>query len=278
MITLFSKVLETSFLHFDTLTPLDREDVKRLQPEGWPDITASIEYYFKSKICFPFKAILNDKVVGIGTAIIHGRTAWLAHIIVDKECRNAGVGTKITQHLIDFVKSMPCETMLLIATALGEPVYRKFGFETETEYVFLENGTLPGISKHEGIIPFESKYSEAIFNMDRMIYGEDRKILLKDFLPTAQLYVEKNLLRGFYIPALGDGLIEAETTDAGIALMNLRFETQNKFCIPIQNRIAIDYLMKHNFVVNRKAARMILGKKFSWDGAKIYNRIGGNLG
>ena len=98
--------METSFLHFDTLTPLDREDVKHLQPEGWPDITASIEYYFKSKICFPFKAILNDKVVGIGTAIIHGRTGWLAHIIVDKECRNAGVGTKITQHLIDFVKKI----------------------------------------------------------------------------------------------------------------------------------------------------------------------------
>lgn len=270
--------LEPSSLHFDTLTPLDIEDVKRLQPEGWPDILSSIEYYFKSRICFPFKAVLNGKVVGIGTAIIHGRTGWLAHIIVDKESRNAGIGTKITQHLIDYIKQTPCETMVLIATALGEPVYKKFGFETETEYVFLENGTLPVMPKPAAVVPFESKYSEAIFNMDRLVYGEDRKILLDDFLPGSQLYVEKNLLKGFYIPALGDGLIEAETPEIGIALMNLRFETQKKFCIPIQNQMALDYLVKNNFTVNRKAARMILGKKFSWEGARIYNRIGGNLG
>jgi GNAT superfamily N-acetyltransferase len=270
--------LEPTSLHFDTLTPLDIEDVKRLQPEGWPDIISSIEYYFKSRICFPFKAVLNGKVVGIGTAIIHGRTGWLAHIIVDKECRNAGIGTKITQHLIDYIKQTPCETMVLIATALGEPVYKKFGFETETEYVFLENGTLPVVSKPIAVVPFESKYAEAIYNMDRLFYGEDRKILLDDFLLGSQLYVEKNLLKGFYIPALGDGLIEAETPEVGIALMNLRFETQKKFCIPIQNQMGLDYLMKNNFTVNRKAARMILGKKFSWEGAGIYNRIGGNLG
>jgi hypothetical protein len=259
------------------LTAADIKDVKRLQPEGWPDILPSIQYYFHSPISFPFKAVLNNKIVGLGTAIIHGRTGWLAHIIVDKESRNAGIGTSITKHLIKFIQQTSCETMLLVATALGEPVYKKFGFETETEYVSLENGTLP-VASDPKIVPYREQYTPAVLAMDLAIYGEDRRLLLSNFLKGAYLYVQGEQLLGFYIPTLGDGLILSENKEVGLELMKKRAELHSKFCLPIQNQPALEFLGKHNFVVNRKAARMILGKKFSWDGRKIYNRVGGNLG
>ena len=124
----------------ESFTSYDLDAVAGLQPDGWPDIFPSIEYYCKSDFCFPLKATLARKVVGIGTAIIYGYTAWLAHIIVSPDHRNAGIGSAITKALIDLSQRNSCRSLLLIATTLGEPVYKKFGFEVETKYLFFNHG------------------------------------------------------------------------------------------------------------------------------------------
>lgn len=116
--------------------PLNHNDLNSLpglQPDGWQDITPSFEFYTRSSFCFPLKIISDDKIVGIGTTIIHHDVAWLAHIIVQKDYRKKGIGQLITERLVDSLKPMNCETIYLLATDLGAPVYEKAGFETETE-------------------------------------------------------------------------------------------------------------------------------------------------
>jgi len=262
----------------ESFTSHDLNAVAGLQPDGWPDIFPSIEYYCKSDFCFPLKATLAGKVIGIGTAIIHGNTAWLGHIIVSPNHRNAGIGSAITKALIDLSQRNSCRSLQLIATTLGEPVYKKFGFEVVTQYLFFDHGMSLSPQTSPEISPFQKPHEEALFELDRFVSGEDRKKLLCDHLNNSFVFVENNLLKGFYMPTLGEGLILADSPAAGLALMKLRTASTKKFCIPMVNENALNFLSQHGFTEYRKASRMILGEKVMWDGSKVYSRIGGNLG
>jgi len=270
--------LNTTRPEIESFTSYDLDAVAGLQPDGWPDIVPSIEYYCKSDFCFPLKAKLAGKVVGIGTAIIHGSTAWLAHIIVNPNNRNAGIGSAITKGLIELCQRSSCRSLLLLATTLGEPVYKKFGFEVETNYLFFDHGTSLAPEVQPEISLFQKQHEAALFELDRLVSGEDRKKLLCEHLNNTLVFVENNLLKGFYMPTLGEGLIIADSPAAGLALMKRRTASTKKFCIPILNENALNFLSQHGFTEYRRASRMILGEKVAWDGSKIYSRIGGNLG
>ena len=271
--------MNTSALKIESFTSDDLHTIPTLQPEGWPDVFPSIQFYCGSDFCFPLKATLDGNIVGIGAAIFHADTAWLAHIIVHKEHRNRGIGTFVTRSLIELVHQTPCRTLQLVATALGEPVYSKLGFEVDAQYIFFDDGgTLPAFEPPPEIKSFQKPYEEAVFQLDRTVSGEDRKKLLKDHLDGSKVVVDGNVLTGFFMPTLGEGLIEATTVEAGLALMRLRAASNKKFCIPANNEAGVSLLTQNGFKEIRKASRMILGKKVAWHGHKIYGRIGGNLG
>lgn len=215
----------------------------------------------------------------MGTAIIYGNTAWLAHIIVHKEHRNAGIGTTLTHALIELIHKTPCRTILLIATALGEPVYTKAGFEIDTQYTFLDDGTLPPPSGRANEIKmFDKRYESDLLKLDYRVSGEHREKLFRSHWDAIKICVENGTLKGFYIPTLGEGLIIAEDPGTGFELMKLKYSTSKMFCIPVNNERGINFLTTNGYKEYRKATRMILGKKISWNSGKIYSRIGGNLG
>ena len=119
-----------------TLENGDLNFIAELQPLGWQDIVPTIDFYTKSHFCLPIKVTIDKKIVAIGTAIVHNDIAWLAHIIVHPDNRNQGIGNLITKTLVENLESKRCDTIYLIATALGEPVYKKLGFETETDMYY----------------------------------------------------------------------------------------------------------------------------------------------
>lgn len=261
------------------LTAEDLPDIEQIQPDGWPDILPSIKFYCSSKFCFPVKATINGTLVGLGTAIIFGDTAWLGHIIVHKDYRNNGIGTSVTQSLIDLIGKTSCRTILLIATSLGEPVYKKAGFDVQSRYLFLNDGDLhPTASDAGHIISFEKYYEDDLLKLDHEVSGENRKKLFEDHWANVHIYIENKTLKGFYIPTLGEGLIIAKNNEAGIALMRSKYNVNKMFCLPTENEAGINFLTSNGYKEYRKASRMILGNKISWDGSKIYSRIGGNLG
>jgi hypothetical protein len=73
-------------------------------------------------------------------------------------------------------------------------------------------------------------------------------------------------------------MIIAESTEAGIALMKKKFGLNKNFCLPTDNEEGVNFLIRKGYQEFRRASRMILGNKLPWSGAKIYSRIGGNLG
>lgn len=262
-----------------TLEQNDLNLLTDLIPPGWDAIMPALEFCTSSDFCFPVKITIDQKIVGIGTTTIHNDVAWLAHIIVHPDYRNQSIGRVITHTLMEISNTNRCDTIYLLATELGEPVYKKAGFETETEYVYFKGiKMLAGSMYSEHILPFSNDFKTQISALDRHISGEDRMIQLEPYLSTGFVFVKDNEVEGFYLPALGDGLIVATTFPAGQALMELRLTSKDFAAFPIDNITAAAYMQQHNFKKVRSEKRMRSGKPRDWQPENLYNRIGGNLG
>lgn len=265
-------------MNIQILKQRDIHTIAALQPAGWQDITPVIDAYTKTSFCFPVKALLNDKIVGIGTGIVHHEVAWLAHIIVHTDYRNKGIGKAITESLIEAMHHQHCETIYLIATDMGEPVYKKVGFETETEYLCYKDVKLFQNTNPENVISYSEKYKDEIASLDKKISGEKRMFHLEPYLTNAYVYLHNKHVEGYYLPGLGEGMINAITGEAGTELMKFRFTTKDIISFPIENNAASSFMSTHNFSPFKIVKRMRLGKERIWQAADIYGRIGGNLG
>jgi GNAT superfamily N-acetyltransferase len=270
---------QTYIMQLEPLTYDDLDEIRNLQPDGWPDIIPDFVFYIQSAFCFPVKAILNRKIVGIGASIIHEKTSWLAHIIVDVNSRNKGIGRQIVDHLLESHKNA-VETYSLIATEMGKPVYVRAGFRDVTEYFFFKRET-PGnhFPISSSVHLCKKEYHESIFTLDQKISGENRKSLLKDYLDSSVVYLENNEVLGCYMPGLKEGLIIADTVAAGLELMKVKYAKIDKAVLPSDNIEGIHFLEQNGFYkIERVGTRMVLGKDIQWSPEKIYSRIGGNLG
>ena len=263
----------------EEFTKTDLKNITALQPEGWLDIIPFFKFYLDYPFCYPIKIKIKNRIVGIGTSIVFRNTAWLAHIIVHPDYRNKGFGSEIVTALLNKLKNLPCSTVLLIATEMGEPIYRKAGFKTDTEYFFLKGGIVKDeVVPPKEIISYDESYKNTILLLDKRISGEIRKNILLDHLPGSKLFVKQGKLLGYYLSTLGEGLIVADATEAGIELMKIKYSTISKASLPIDNKAGVEFLLKNNFVKTRKALRMRLGKKITWYPDKLFSRIGGHVG
>ncbi|GAA3957832.1 GNAT family N-acetyltransferase [Mucilaginibacter dorajii] len=260
--------------------PFNDNDVNLLvdlQPDGWPDITPSFRFYKVSSFCFPIKIIIDGKIAGIGATIIHHKIAWLGHIIVHPEHRGKGIGGYITKKLIDIANQHDCETINLVATDLGAPVYEKAGFTTETEYFFFKDIHIAS-ALSPLVIPYKKEFREQIAEIDYLTSQEDRVFLFEEHLTGGLVYFNNNMVEGFYLPTLGEGLIIANTRAAGIELLKVHFNANDKVAFPKDNLYATTFLHENGYKEIRTAKRMILGKKRNVILSNIYNRIAGNIG
>jgi GNAT superfamily N-acetyltransferase len=264
---------------FESLLHTDLDSVKELQPEGWYDIVPYNKYFIDSEFCEPIKAVIDNKLVGIGTAIMHKDTVWLAHIIVHPNHRSKGIGRAITEKLIENYKGSAFKTIYLIATDLGAPLYTKLGFITETEYAFYKEGNFDkNTSLSPNIVPFQEKFRDEILAMDREISGEDRENRLKESIESSLVYKESDNILGCYFHELGEGMIIARSSQAGIELMKLRLKVNDNAVLPVDNTAAIQFLLNNGFKEVRKAKRMYLGEKRTWNPQGLFNRVGGQIG
>lgn len=219
----------------------------------------------------------NEKILAIGTSIFHGRSAWVAHIIVGKDFRNRGLGTLITEALIKDILQRKFTTIQLVATPMGEPIYRKLGFQKDIEYAFVKDGV--HTSEPNNILSYQPEYADEILSLDAYASGEDRTQLLTPHLNEAKIILGDRKVAGFYMPTLGEGLIIASDVEAGIKLMRYKHGQDFKYAaIPRPNEAAVNFLLENGYHEFRVGIRMWYGEKLSWHPEMLYGRIGGNLG
>jgi N-acetylglutamate synthase-like GNAT family acetyltransferase len=266
-------------MHITHFTIDDIKALPALQPPDWQDITPHFRYYLQSASAFPLKVTRDAQVLGVGTVLAHEDTAWLAHIIVHPEFRNQDIGKMLTQALLDSIDKKIFKTVYLMATPLGEPVYRKLGFIEETQQLFMKDGGSFDTYKPASLImPLDHRYLDALLKMDRRISGENRTSRIMEGLQDTMLYIVHDEVMGYYMPHLGEGLVIANDVEAGIQLMQCRLKTHPVAILPVDNKVAVDFLYSHGFKVFRKATRMRLGEYREWQAEYIFNRISGQIG
>lgn len=255
----------------------DLDSLKVFQPADWPDITKAYAFYTGSSYCRPVKLLEDGEIRAIGCAISHGKTAWLAQIIVEEPSRNRGLGSRMTQSLIDLVKN-EVKSISLVATDLGAPVYTKLGFRPETEYSFWRRSEPLDSNPVPEVDDYKPSFLGAILELDRKASDEDRSLIIQDHLANARVICTKSELYAYYLPTLGEGLIISRDEVAGQELMRLRLSVRARHVVPEGNTRAINFLLENGFEPYRKAVRMVLGEPVHFKPEWIYSRIGGNLG
>jgi GNAT superfamily N-acetyltransferase len=266
-------------MEVETIKIADIDLLKELQPDNWTDIRPYFYFYSASYFCQPLKISENGKVIAVGTNIQHQDSAWLAHIIVHPEHRNRGLGKEMASALIKDLDSARFRTIFLDATDMGYPVYKKLGFEVETEYIHLEGKqTDQYLSDPATVVPFHNIYKDELLALDMEFSAEDRMKLLEPHLNSSLLYISQNQVHGAYFPTLFDGFVLAAYPLAGTELLKIRMRNKSTARFPSENQACVDFLLANSYKVTGTSKRMILGEKRNWNGKGIFNRISGGLG
>jgi GNAT superfamily N-acetyltransferase len=264
---------------------IEQSEIPQLQnfpPEDWNlDLPRLFSFHFGYPYFYPAIAEVDRKIIGCGIAIVHGTLSWLGTIIVRPEFRRRGIGKEITSHLIEYCKGNGCKTQLLIASEMGEPIYRKLGFTTSATYVVYKRESIVPIRRISNVREVRQEDAKIIKELDREITGEERFTILERFLSTGWVYgpEKSDHITGVYLPDFGNGLIHAKNSEAGLALMKVRLnQGKTTAVVPSLNTIAREYLLSEGFQELRTAPRMVLGNDVQWHPIMLYNRAAGYSG
>lgn len=258
----------------------DIREIGKLQPQDWQDnIVPWFRFYYTHPFCYPVKVIYNGGIIAVGSAIYHLGSAWLGHIIVQKDFRRNGIGYMLTNHLINHLFNKNKTTISLIATEQGKPLYEKLGFESVIQYSYYQGKSIKNYNGNEYIFRATPEDYKAICELDIKAYGEDRTFILKQFIDNAFVFKNKGKIEGYFLRNFGEGSIVAINPLSGIGLLKYKFSIgQFRTVLPSDNKSGIEYLSKYHQRLDELSTRMILGKRLSQNRGMIYGRAGGFIG
>ena len=110
---------------------------------------ASAAYFVDTEKHTTYLAMDGEKVVGVGSVDYHtemptvsnptGKCAFLMNIYTAPEHRKQGIATRIVMLLIEDAKGRGVGSIMLEATEMGAPLYRRLGFADAHGYMQFED-------------------------------------------------------------------------------------------------------------------------------------------
>jgi len=219
--------------------------------------------------------------IGFGNMMVFGAVCWIGNIVVSEKHRKKGLGTKITEYLVQKGLELGAVTFNLVATEMGQSIYRKLGFETECMYEFykLEIALLKSKPSKKIRAANTSDMGE-IINLDYKITHERRDEMIHLFRDSIHIIQEPGgKLEGYYLRGLGEGFIAAENFESGIDLLKVKLAYgDKKVVVPSMNVKTRDFLIQYGFKKSMDLPRMTLGEKCNWKPDHIFSRGTGYCG
>lgn len=127
-----------------------------------------------------FAAVKDGRLVGTTTTTTYGKDlAWIGMVLVDPHERRQGIATRLMNVAIEYLKDKVA-TVKLDATALGEPVYERLGFQVESR---LERWS--GVSNTRNAETSNVLDHEGLLALDRIAFAADRSKLLEMLIDDA---------------------------------------------------------------------------------------------
>lgn len=262
------------------IRPLDDHDVSRamelVTAANWNQTPRDWRRMIDYQPGGCFKASLNESLVGTVTTTCYGsHLAWIGMMLVDASQRRRGIGTRLMQHVIDFLHAKGVRSIKLDATPAGQPLYAQLGFRSEHDF---QRRLRPASAiatasattlQHESADPSES-YSEfdveAIATLDRCAFGVDRRAWLKRLALDSRVVFHGHgfgmLRSGRIADYLGPVIApDARCADAIIRELLSGTSEQVIWDVPHGNSAATTLAEKYHFEPVRILTRMWLGEE-----------------
>src|ERR1700754_2260986 len=179
----------------------------------------------------------DGRVVATGASIGFGSTAWIGAIAVRPEARGERLGDRMTEAAIEAVGER--DTLLLLASPAGRPIYERMGFEPEGAYRVFHGPTRPAHSKPAGrgdVRPATEADHAGIRALDVLATGEDRHAAIDAALEGSLVADGGVALR----PPFGARPIIATDANAGRALLDAVIEPGIRLAAPQANGPAVE--------------------------------------
>ncbi len=265
------------------IRPLKKSDIEGLNtllPKDWnSDLEQSINQFYGQEYFHAFVMEDPNGVIAIGNLFLNADTAWLGNIIVAEQCRRLGLGTDMTTHLMDFAVAQGYTSMLLLATAMGQPMYQKLGFETVCAYHKFVSATDSQHTPSRAVRSLENTDLVDVHALDTLATGESRMHLLFKFYEEGLGYFQDDKLLGFYLPHFGRGLVIASDPIASAQLLEIKHAKQDRVTmVPEGNLAAIDLLTDANLTRRESLYRMVYTQDVDWRPEFIYSYGSGAFG
>jgi predicted N-acetyltransferase YhbS len=266
-----------------TILPMTEADIdpatELLRQGNWGTREEFFRYAVTQTFVRPLVAVRDGQILGTGVASAHGRIGWVGTIFVGEAERGHGLGRALTEATIGELRAMSCETLVLVATDAGRPLYERLGFETRSFYQTFEIEGLPpsraaGDARGSVILRRlgPSDLDDAA-TIDGVATGEDRRRVLAAMLDVEggiALRDTDGALQGFVARAAwGGGATVATSLDAAARLLEARRlragpDQTVRAGTPIENEAGIAALEAAGWRPTYRARRMELGPRPEW--------------
>jgi predicted N-acetyltransferase YhbS len=200
----------------------------------------------------------DGRVVATGAGIGFGPTAWIGAIAVRPEARGERLGQRMTEAVIEALGER--ETLLLLASPSGRPIYERMGFEPEGAYRVFSGPAHAQAAIGDGVRPATEADREGILALDALATGEDRSAAVGAALDGALVTDGGAGLR----PPFPARPILASDPDAGRALLAATIEPGIRLAAPQANVPAVEALIAHGCEERHGVVRMRRGVPVAW--------------
>ena len=188
-----------------SMQPTDIETaIKLSDAEGWNQTEKDWQLFLENDGNICMVAESDNRVIGTTTAINYSNhVAWIGMVLVDNDYRGRGVSKSLLTRVLK--KLERCTSIKLDATPLGQPVYKKLGFEDEYLIARMTNSSLKDFSftSNSSLLPelIHNNDHPQIITLDEDSFGANRAqligSLLKEFPGKAWMLKQNNLITGF---------------------------------------------------------------------------------
>lgn len=228
------------------------------------------------------------------TTTVFGRVAWIAMVLTDPEFRGRGLATTLMRHALDYLEARGVQSMRLDATALGKPVYEKFGFRVvseETRFYGTANSLADSSDQWADDTLLWRDDIPAVAALDSAATGNDRRRLLELVLrdwPLATIGIhDRSQLAGFLLARQGSratqlGPCIAADPKVGEQLLALAMARQQGASVyvdvPTANVPAVEFLLRSGLAGERTFFRMTRGEDVPEVESAIWANYGPEMG
>ena len=248
-----------------------------VQEAGWNQVDADWMRAMKLDPTGCFVAEFDNQPVATTTSCRFGPIAWIAMVLVDVTVRGKGIGQQMVEHAIDHLVRQGTETIRLDATALGQALYKKLGFQDEYEVVRYWRNPVEQKAGSEDlhVISAGEPMNEKLINLDQEVTGTNRKCYIEDLInenggPFYYKISKTGKVAGYAFSRTGSTAtqigpaIALSSTDGSLLLDAIASQyhgVKTYVDIPVENRSATAWAKSNGFEEQRRFMRMFRGQR-----------------